>query len=76
VKAPPPKEKHIVVYCHGGRKAPAACEKLLADGYKHVFVWGGIVNWPLICNAVVPGVAPGAGLSPFETPGGCRCTSK
>ena len=21
-------------------------DKLLADGYKHVLVWGGIVNWP------------------------------
>lgn len=46
VKAPPPKDKYIVVYCHGGMKAPLACEKLQADGYKHVFVWGGIVNWP------------------------------
>lgn len=46
IKAPPSKDKYIVVYCHGGMKAPAACEKMLADGYKHVFVWGGIVNWP------------------------------
>lgn len=46
VKAPPPKDKYIVVYCHGGMKAPMACEKMQADGYRYVFVWGGIVNWP------------------------------
>lgn len=46
IKAPPSKDRYIVVYCHGGMKAPAACEKMLADGYKYVFVWGGIVNWP------------------------------
>lgn len=43
---PPAKDKYLVVYCRGGMKAPAACEKLQADGYKHVFVWGGIVKWP------------------------------
>jgi rhodanese-related sulfurtransferase len=46
IKAPPSKDKYIVAYCHGGMKAPTACEKLLSDGYKYVFVWGGIVNWP------------------------------
>ena len=46
VKEPPPKDKYLVVYCHGGMKAPLACEKLLADGYKYVLVWGGIVKWP------------------------------
>ena len=44
--SPPPKDKYLVVYCFGGRKSPGAGEKLLADGYSHVFVWGGIVNWP------------------------------
>ena len=44
--SPPPKDKYLVVYCLGGRKSPGAGEKLLADGYSHVFVWGGIVNWP------------------------------
>jgi len=46
VQAPPPKDKYLVLYCHGGMKAPAACEKMQAEGYKHVLVWGGIVNWP------------------------------
>jgi rhodanese-related sulfurtransferase len=45
-KDPPSKDKYLVVYCRGGMKAPVACEKLQADGYKHVFVWGGIVKWP------------------------------
>lgn len=43
---PPAKDKYLVIYCHGGMKAPAACDKLQTEGYKHVFVWGGIVNWP------------------------------
>jgi rhodanese-related sulfurtransferase len=46
IKDPPAKDKYIVVYCHGGRKSPAAAEKKLADGYQHVFVWGGILSWP------------------------------
>lgn len=46
MKDPPAKDKYIVVYCHGGLKGPAAGERLLADGYRHVFVWGGIVKWP------------------------------
>lgn len=44
--SPPPRDKFLVVYCFGGRKSPGAGEKLLADGYRHVFVWGGIVDWP------------------------------
>ncbi len=46
MQAPPPKDKYLVLYCHGGMKSPAAGEKMRADGYKHVLVWGGIVNWP------------------------------
>ena len=46
IQAPPPKDKYLVLYCHGGVKSPAAGEKMRADGYPHVLVWGGIVNWP------------------------------
>ncbi|UJW79366.1 rhodanese-like domain-containing protein [Hydrogenophaga sp. SL48] len=46
IKAPPSKDKYLVLYCHGGMKSPAAGEKMRADGYPHVLVWGGIVNWP------------------------------
>lgn len=46
IKEAPAKDKYLVLYCHGGMKAPVACEKMQAEGYKHVLVWGGIVNWP------------------------------
>ena len=46
VKAPPSKEKYLVLYCLGGMRSPSAGEKMLADGYKYVFVWGGITTWP------------------------------
>lgn len=46
IKDPPAKDKYLVLYCFGGRRSPTAGQKMLADGYKHVFVWGGIVNWP------------------------------
>jgi rhodanese-related sulfurtransferase len=46
IKTPPPKDKYLVLYCHGGMRSPAAGEKMRADGYPHVLVWGGIVNWP------------------------------
>jgi phage shock protein E len=46
VQAPPSKGKYMVLYCHGGMKSPAAGDKMLADGYRHVFVWGGILSWP------------------------------
>ena len=44
--APPSKDKYLVLYCHGGLKSPAAGERMRADGYPHVLVWGGILNWP------------------------------
>lgn len=46
IKTPPPKDKYLVLYCHGGMKSPAAGERMRADGYPHVFVWGGIMSWP------------------------------
>lgn len=46
MKAPPSKEKYLVLYCLGGMRSPSAGEKMLADGYTYVFVWGGIRNWP------------------------------
>ena len=45
VKNPPPKDKYIILYCYGGMTSPAAGERMLADGYKYIFVWGGITNW-------------------------------
>lgn len=46
IKEPPSKDKYLVLYCHGGMKSPAAGEKMRADGYSQVLVWGGIMNWP------------------------------
>ena len=46
VKNPPPKDKYIILYCYGGLTSPGAGERMLADGYKYIFVWGGITDWP------------------------------
>jgi phage shock protein E len=46
IKNPPPKDKYIILYCYGGLTSPAAGARMLADGYKYIFVWGGISDWP------------------------------
>ena len=46
IKNPPPKDKYLILYCYGGVTSPAAGERLQADGYKYIFVWGGITAWP------------------------------
>jgi rhodanese-related sulfurtransferase len=46
IKNPPPKDKCIILYCYGGLTSPAAGERMVANGYKYVFVWGGITGWP------------------------------
>ena len=45
-KNPPLKDKYLILYCYGGLTSPAAGERLQADGYKYIFVWGGITDWP------------------------------
>ena len=45
-KNPPPKDKYLIIYCYGGMISPAAGERLQANGYKYIFVWGGITDWP------------------------------
>ena len=45
-KNPPPKDKYLILYCYHGLTSPAAGERLQADGYKYIFVWGGIADWP------------------------------
>ena len=42
----PAKDRYLVLYCLGGYRSPVASEKLLADGYRHIYVWGGISRWP------------------------------
>jgi rhodanese-related sulfurtransferase len=46
VENPPPKDKYIILYCFGGLTSPAAGEKMIANGYKYILVWGGINSWP------------------------------
>jgi rhodanese-related sulfurtransferase len=46
IKNPPPKDKYIILYCYGGLTSPAAGERMLAEGYKYILVWGGITGWP------------------------------
>jgi len=46
IKNPPSKDKYLILYCYGGLTSPAAGERLQADGYKYIFVWGGIADWP------------------------------
>ena len=45
-KNPPPKDKYIILYCYSGRTSRSVEKRMLADGYKYIFVWGGIKNWP------------------------------
>jgi rhodanese-related sulfurtransferase len=46
MKNPPQKDKYIILYCDLGLSSSAAGERMLADGYKYIFVWGGITDWP------------------------------
>jgi rhodanese-related sulfurtransferase len=45
IKNPPPKDKYLILYCYGGLTSSAAGERLQADGYKYIFVWGGMTGW-------------------------------
>ena len=44
-KNPPPKDKYIILYCTAGLRSEEAAKRMLADGYKYVFNWGGIMDW-------------------------------
>jgi rhodanese-related sulfurtransferase len=46
VKNPPPKDKYIILYGSGGRHSLGAGGRMLAEGYKYIFVWGGYQAWP------------------------------
>ena len=45
-KNPPPKDKYIILYCNVGHRSEEAGKRMLADGYKYIFNWGGIMDWP------------------------------
>ena len=46
IKNPPPKYKCIILYCWGGQTSPTAGKSMLDEGYKYIFAWGGIADWP------------------------------
>ena len=45
-KNPPPKDKYIILYCNAGLRSEEAGKRMLADGYKYIFNWGGLMDWP------------------------------
>lgn len=36
----------ILVYCRSGRRSASASQELIALGYKNVYDFGGIIDWP------------------------------
>lgn len=40
------KNKKILIYCRSGRRSAIAAESLIKIGYKNVFDFGGINDWP------------------------------
>lgn len=36
----------LLVYCRSGRRSKEAADKLISIGYKHVYDFGGIIDWP------------------------------
>ena len=45
-EALPDKEATLLVYCRSGRRSKEASEKLLELGYRNVYDFGGINDWP------------------------------
>ncbi len=40
------KDMPVLVYCRSGRRSAIACRLLDNMGYKNVFDFGGIIDWP------------------------------
>ena len=36
----------VLIYCRTGRRAEYACEALVASGYRHVYNFLGVTQWP------------------------------
>ena len=36
----------LLVYCRSGRRSKEASDKLLALGYRNVYDFGGMIDWP------------------------------
>jgi phage shock protein E len=42
----PDKNKKILIYCRSGRRSELATRELIGLGYKEVYDFGGIIDWP------------------------------
>lgn len=42
----PDKDQLILVYCRSGRRSKLAAQTLVDLGYKNVYEFGGIIDWP------------------------------
>jgi rhodanese-related sulfurtransferase len=42
----PDKNKKVLVYCRSGRRSVKAAKQLCEMGYKDVYDFGGIMDWP------------------------------
>ena len=40
------KDKPVLVYCRSGRRSAIACRILDSLGYRNVYDFGGIIDWP------------------------------
>lgn len=40
------KNSDILVYCRSGKRSQEACKKLIKLGYKNIYDFGGIIDWP------------------------------
>ena len=45
-EALPDKEATLLIYCRSGRRSKEASEKLPKLGYKSIYEFGGIIDWP------------------------------
>ena len=45
-EALPDKEATLLIYCRSGRRSKEATEKLLKLGYKSIYEFGGVIDWP------------------------------
>ncbi|MGE4548124.1 MAG: rhodanese-like domain-containing protein [Intestinibacillus sp.] len=42
----PDQEAVLLVYCHSGMRAAQAAQRLVNMGYRRVYHFGGLMNWP------------------------------
>lgn len=67
----PDKDEPVLVYCRSGARSAEAAQALAQLGYRHVYDFGGIIDWPY---DTVEGDAPvvQSGLSADQLPVGVK----